>query len=390
MTLIQLFTNIANAIRAKTGSSETIKAENFPTEIADITTGTDTSDANAEPINIRKDKTAYVNGEKITGTLPVLTYPVNPDNPSDFDYQFIEASTAKKVTRASADYIMGAYQIAGNNEPDSWMFEGNRKMKLGIAQSKVATAISLKGEQIKKGEKILGVTGTYEGEGKSFPPDWTEIGYEDTPQGIIDGFNYAKEIYDNWDSSITSLSSKFMNDKKLMTFPLVDTSNVTNMNQSFAYSSLLSIPLIDTSNVTDFNYAFRDCVFEEIPLLDFSSGGSFTGMFVNCYNLVEIPRFIFATTQRYKMNTMFSSCTSLKNVPLLDIKNVMNISYMFNNCPLLTEKSLNNIMGMCISATKITSNKTLKYIGLSQAQATTCQGLSNWDAFVAAGWTTGY
>lgn len=39
MTLIQLFTAIANAIRAKTGSSETIKAENFPTEIADITTG---------------------------------------------------------------------------------------------------------------------------------------------------------------------------------------------------------------------------------------------------------------------------------------------------------------------------------------------------------------
>ena len=39
MTLIQLFTNIANAIRAKTGSSETIKAEDFPTEIADITTG---------------------------------------------------------------------------------------------------------------------------------------------------------------------------------------------------------------------------------------------------------------------------------------------------------------------------------------------------------------
>lgn len=162
MTLTQLFTNIANAIRAKTGSSETIKAENFPTEIADITTGTDTSDANAEPINIRKDKTAYVNGQKITGTLPVLTYPINPDSPSDFDYQFIEASSAKKVTRNNTIYIMGAYQIAENNEPDSWMFEGNRKMKLGIAQSKVATAISLNANQIKKGEKILGVTGNLE------------------------------------------------------------------------------------------------------------------------------------------------------------------------------------------------------------------------------------
>lgn len=34
--------------------------------------------------------------------------------------------------------------------------------------------------------------------------------------------------------------------------------------------------------------------------------------------------------------------------------------------------------------------KILAYIGLSSAQATTCQTLSNWDAFVAAGWSTGY
>lgn len=223
-----------------------------------------------------------------------------------------------------------------------------------------------------------------------YPPDWSQIGYEDTPQGIIDGFNYAKEIYDNWDSSVISLNNKFYNNKKLMIFPSVDTSNVINMQQAFAYSSLFSIPLIDTRKVTDFKYAFRGCIFTEIPLLDFSSGGSFTGMFVNCDNLVEIPTFNFSTTKRYSMSSMFSSCTSLKNVPLLDIKNVNDISNMFSNCSSLTDESLNNIMGMCISATKITSNKTLKYIGLSQEQATTCQTLSNYQAFLDAGWTTGY
>lgn len=317
MTLTQLFTNIANAIRAKTGSSETIKAENFPTEIADITTGTDTSDANAEPINIRKDKTAYVNGEKITGTLPVLTYPVNPDNPSDFDYQFIEASTAKKVTRDNTTYIMGAYQIAGNNEPDSWMFEGNRKMKLGIAQSKVATAISLKGEQIKKGEKILGVTGTYEGEGdKIFLPDGIKFG----------------------SSSATVKDMSWIED--------VDTSNITNMASFFKYCSKIeNAPNMNTSNVTTMSSAFADC-------------------------------------------------TSLKNVPIYNLININNngLTSMFQNCPSLSNDSLNNILKMCINTNpnKYTTKKKLNILGLTQEQATTCTGLSNWAAAQSAGLTTGY
>lgn len=36
------------------------------------------------------------------------------------------------------------------------------------------------------------------------------------------------------------------------------------------------------------------------------------------------------------------------------------------------------------------ANKTLKYVGLTSDQATTCTGLSNWAACEAAGWTTGY
>ena len=45
---------------------------------------------------------------------------------------------------------------------------------------------------------------------------------------------------------------------------------------------------------------------------------------------------------------------------------------------------------MCTNATKISSNKTLKYIGLTQEQANICITLSNYSAFTSAGWTTGY
>lgn len=243
MTLIQLFTNIANAIRAKTGSSETIKAEDFPTEIADITTG-------------HLDNTEYAEAN------------------DDLD-DILEGSTPTTI----------------------------------------------------------------------YPPDWSEIGYSDTPQSIIDGFNYAKDIYDNWDSTITDMTRKYINNKNLNYFPLVNTSNVTAMTQAFDTSDIQSIDAINTSKVLYFTQAFQ-----------------------NCNYLKDVPVF------------NFSSVTSTSN-----------LYRMFYQCNRLTDTSLNNILTSCILATNIiTGTKTLKYIGLSQAQAETCQTLSNYQAFLDAGWTTGY
>ena len=66
------------------------------------------------------------------------------------------------------------------------------------------------------------------------------------------------------------------------------------------------------------------------------------------------------------------------------------MNHMFDGCTSLSDESLNNILVICKNAVKITSNKTLKYIGLTKKQANICQSLSNYQDFINAGWTTGY
>jgi hypothetical protein len=161
----------------------------------------------------------------------------------------------------------------------------------------------------------------------------------------MNGFNYAKEIADNWDSSITSLNRKFQNDTALKFMPYVDTSAATSASYMFSRcSNLESIPLFNTRLVENFSGTFYFCsTLKDIPILNTSSATTFTNAFSGCYAL--------------------------------------------------TDDSLNNILTMCINATSYTETKTLNQIGISNTTyypASRIQALSNYQAFINAGWTIGY
>lgn len=116
----------------------------------------------------------------------------------------------------------------------------------------------------------------------------------------------------------------------------------------------------------------------------------FSNLFYSCSKLEEVDFSNVDTSNITSMSNIFYGCNRLKSIPELDTNKVVSMGSAFYNCTALSTESLNNILAMCANATNYGGTKTLQSIGLTSAQATTCQGLSNYQAFLDAGWTTGY
>lgn len=230
-------------------------------------------------------------------------------------------------------------------------------------------------------------------------PDWSEIGYSttsksytDTQTEITNGFNYAKNIYDNWDTSSRSYQDLYKNDTNLKYFPAVAT-NTWSMYGTFSGCSNLE----ETQALT----LCSDCreMFYSCPKLKYvgplslpTTGSNIQArrMFYYCPNLKSVSISGKVTDAR----EMFKQCYALEDITKFDL-GVTNSTYhqnMFQNCEKLTDTSLDNILQMCAEATGVPSNKTLAYLGLSSTYypASRIQALPHYTDFTTAGWTIGY
>ena len=180
--------------------------------------------------------------------------------------------------------------------------------------------------------------------------DWSALGYSDRPPTIDEGYEYALEIKNNWNTSGTIYNG--YRDLKILFFPTVDLSNYTSFTLQFA-PHVIYIGSLNTSRVGSFYNVFNNCyALKKIEALDTSNSNNTRYMFGNCYSLTDVPK--LDTSRVTDASYMFYQCSSLEKIPLLDLSSATNTSYTFSGCSKL--KNIQNFdISNCTSANNMFS-----------------------------------
>lgn len=255
-----------------------------------------------------------------------------------------------------------------------------------VTVNAVTSAIdnNIQAENIKDGVSILGIAGTYTGETPNLQSKSVTITENGTQTITADsGYDGLDEV--EVTTNVSGGASEY--NAKVVTTP-ISTAYTSYPN---AIRFIKEFPAIDLTGFTSCQSFFNNCNnLEKVEVFDTSNVTTFEGMFKACKKIKTIPQFDTSKVTNFK--NFCNDCNLLENVPILDthVASPYSMSGMFQLCSNLTNESLNNILYMCAHVGSGSAYRTLAYIGLTSAQATTCTGLSNWSAAQSAGWTTGY
>lgn len=137
---------IKNSLKAKNVNIEDDDTfRSYAEKIENIETGIDTSDATATANDIVINKTAYVNGQKIEGVIPIAEYvTADPDTVQATEYSDLDLIIME-----------GKY---GNEENRIIVKETN--ISVALESSMLANVLGITPDKVANGKYILGVKGT--------------------------------------------------------------------------------------------------------------------------------------------------------------------------------------------------------------------------------------
>ena len=249
--------------------------------------------ADGDPVGLMRDKAG--NGNHATQTVSAAR-PIYKTNPN----------------RLSLDKVDDAIVI---NMP---------KRIVGSMTLATTTGTATYGVDIPAGNFTLGgssfpstnIVGLVINEGVLTDEDKTAITNIFVGKGAVEGF-----------VSNTSLFNAFRGWEFLTSFPLIDTSSVTNFYAAWYNNSLTSFPLIDTSSGTSFYAAWYNNSLTSFPLIDTSSATSFQSAWYN-NSLTSFPLIDTSSATNFYAAWYNNRLTSF---PLIDTSSGTNFQSAWHN-----------------------------------------------------------
>ena len=140
----------------------------------------------------------------------------------------------------------------------------------------------------------------------------------------------------------TIILERYNKNKSFIDLTDIDISELDDLSGVFARLNKVEVVDIsgwDVSNVTIMDYTFSRCKKLKkiigIENLDVSKLEDANGMFYMCENLVELDLTNWNPKLLQKTRCMFCGCSNLKiikNIENWQLPNIMDVSYMFNDC----------------------------------------------------------
>ena len=325
-TLGNFLTDVAIAIRNKKGTTDTIVASNFDTEIESIETGGGTT----EPI---------FTGHYDTEGLRQIGW-------TDEEIEYYQQNGVQWNSSEDEYFKLTQIELAGDDSKNTRFIPKNSTKTSFANYYKLLAIPQLDTSNVTTIESMFS---------KCY--SLTTIPQLNT-------------------SNVTNMNNTFNGCGSLTTIPQLNTGNITNMHNMFYNCySLKTIPQLDTNNVTNMNNMFYNCYsLKTIPQLDTNNVTNMDSMFYNCHSLTMIPQ--LNTGNVTNMSNMFVSCSSLETVPQLDTSNVTSIVNMFANCSSL--KTLGGLLNLGQAYKTTTSANSYSYkVDLSSSPKLTEQSLIN-------------